>query len=554
MLDPKKNRLDYGEQLIPPEGYELSFAVGTTYSLDLEALMVLPVALFYSQTLDVNPGELRYDMLEAITKAAEKITVYCQKGKINVPKTYHYLLAYWEKGIEEVVLDNYAQSFHPKVWVIRYEAKGLPAKYRAVVTSRNLTFARDWDVAFSSEGTAGNEAVNRTKPLVHFIQYIASKGSRRLPENFIEDLAKVDFDIPDGFRLINFFPIGIPNPETGVNYANPLYKKSWNELLVISPFVDDKTIANFVKSTNSRPYILSRKEELDTLNNTSIDNIKAYQFLRFIQEGEFNCELSEDVSEEPLMQNLHAKLFIGQNGDYPYWYLGSANATDPAFGRNVEFLIEIKAEGFKQRPKDIFKLLTSDKNETILFEPYCAEDREFDQERKELELDFREIIFNVSRLHVKGSAEKVENAQVYKLRIEFDAAELIIKNGYKLKLKPLPLKDFNAVETEPGKVNIIDSFPDFTETQLSTFIKWEIWNDGEPVKQFITQMDFAPPEGRLNKIFSSIINSSDKFIKYITFLLSGNELNVIEEAFSKKDEAVLRGKGNGNDIIAGIPL
>lgn len=36
MLDAKVNRLDYGEELIPPDSsYELDFAVGTTYSLDL---------------------------------------------------------------------------------------------------------------------------------------------------------------------------------------------------------------------------------------------------------------------------------------------------------------------------------------------------------------------------------------------------------------------------------------------------------------------------------------------------------------------------------------
>ena len=59
MLHPKNNRIDYGEQLIPPEGYELAYAVGTTYSFDLEALMILPVALFYAQKLDGNPDELR---------------------------------------------------------------------------------------------------------------------------------------------------------------------------------------------------------------------------------------------------------------------------------------------------------------------------------------------------------------------------------------------------------------------------------------------------------------------------------------------------------------
>jgi len=63
-------------------------------------------------------------MLDAITKAADKIMVFCQKGQIKVPEKYHHLMAYWEKGIEEVTMADHVRSFHPKVWVIRYESKG----------------------------------------------------------------------------------------------------------------------------------------------------------------------------------------------------------------------------------------------------------------------------------------------------------------------------------------------------------------------------------------------------------------------------------------------
>ena len=89
MLDPKQNGVDYGSQLAPPDGYELSTAIGTTYSLDLEALMLIPVSLFYAQPIEGNPDQIRYDMLNAITNASKKITLFCQKGQIKVPKKYH---------------------------------------------------------------------------------------------------------------------------------------------------------------------------------------------------------------------------------------------------------------------------------------------------------------------------------------------------------------------------------------------------------------------------------------------------------------------------------
>ena len=88
MLDVKTNRMDYGEQLVPfDSSYELDFAVGTTYSLDLEAIMVLPVAMFYSRTLDCSPDPLHFDVLDALTQSANKIRVYCQKVKrVGIPE------------------------------------------------------------------------------------------------------------------------------------------------------------------------------------------------------------------------------------------------------------------------------------------------------------------------------------------------------------------------------------------------------------------------------------------------------------------------------------
>ena len=39
MLNPNNDRLDYGQVLAPPVNYKLDFAIGTTYSLDLDALV-----------------------------------------------------------------------------------------------------------------------------------------------------------------------------------------------------------------------------------------------------------------------------------------------------------------------------------------------------------------------------------------------------------------------------------------------------------------------------------------------------------------------------------
>ncbi len=335
MLHPKNNRIDYGEQLIPPDGYELAYAVGTSYSLDLEALMILPVALFYAQKLDGNPDELRYDMLDAITKASEKITVYYQSSQLKVPQKYHHLMAYWEKGIQPVTMPNHVSSFHPKVWVIRYESKGAPAKYRVLITSRNLTFARDWDMAFTTDGDVADKEQPKNKPLVHFLKYLDAAGKKKIQASFFTDLLKVKFDIPDKFDAFKFVPIGIGNPETGKPYPNPIIsaKAVWDEMLIVSPFVDKTTLSAIYQSTTKTPYLLSRKEELDSVEEDTLSSFDCWQFSTFFQQAEYFQEL-EDDGAVPLAQNLHAKLFIGMLEKIPYWFLGSANCSDPAQGRN----------------------------------------------------------------------------------------------------------------------------------------------------------------------------------------------------------------------------
>ena len=232
MIHARKNRIDYGEQLIPPDGYTLDRAIGTTYSLDLETLMVLPVALFYSQTLEGSISQIRYDMLDSIINASRKITVFYQKGQLKVPPNYHHLMAYWEKGIREVLMPNYSQSFHPKVWAIRYVKKGDVTIYRLLVTSRNMTKSRDWDVAFSTQGEVGEKEIRRNKPLIHFLEFLNENSKDKIDKTFMYDLLKVDFDLPDKFDKLEFQPIGVKDNDKKM-YANPISKTKWEFAFLI---------------------------------------------------------------------------------------------------------------------------------------------------------------------------------------------------------------------------------------------------------------------------------------------------------------------------------
>ncbi len=538
MLHPKHNWLDYGEQLIPPPGYELSYAVGTSYSLDLEALVMLPAALFYSQLLDThNPGEVKEDMLEAITQASDKISIFCQKGKIKVPKKYQYLIAFWEKGIKEIVMPNSFSSFHPKVWVIRFTAPDRPAFYRTIITSRNLTFARDWDIAFSTEGVVGRKKQEETGPLVDFIQYLSHEGKQEFPDDFVKDLARVTFDVPAGFDKLSFFPIGIPrthkaSTKTSIQastYLNPLEVEEWDELLIISPFVNDKTVDHFSKSTKRRLSLLSRKEELDTLRGSTITDLNCYQFSQSIEAAEYNENVSEDAAEEACHQSIHAKIYIGEQHKLSRWYLGSANCTSAALKRNVEFLVGLQSYSSAHRSKEVLNLLTTNaKSEVALFEPYDLENRTAHGSMKEHEAAIRAILYGLTITPITGSVAQVPDGTVYDLTLIVHAEELRIKAGYEVRIKPLPEKSISPFTVVPGQTNRIEQyFKGYEERQLSSFMQWEIWHHGTCLKQFLVQIDIELPQSRLDRIFTYFIDNQNKFLRYLTFLLTGDDAGTI---------------------------
>src|SRR5688500_13815652 len=148
MLHPSNDRLNFGHSLRPIEGYELDYAVGTTYSLDLEAMMFLPVSLFFGEDLKIET-HCSNELITALTQVPVKVQIFCQRGKIATPYFYHNILAFWENSIEQIQMEEYNQSFHPKIWLLRYipKDKKESVKYRFICSSRNLTKSNDWDLA-----------------------------------------------------------------------------------------------------------------------------------------------------------------------------------------------------------------------------------------------------------------------------------------------------------------------------------------------------------------------------------------------------------------------
>src|SRR5262245_55993164 len=139
MLGPHDRRLLL-DALRPPAGYALDFALGTTYSLDLLALLTAPLAftLFDWQDAEGRPMADPLATLEALRRYADRIAVFCQSGQTLVPKQRRILFGYLEGSVFEVAPPGPASSFHPKFWALRFTAPDEPVRYRLLNLSRNL--------------------------------------------------------------------------------------------------------------------------------------------------------------------------------------------------------------------------------------------------------------------------------------------------------------------------------------------------------------------------------------------------------------------------------
>jgi len=239
----------------------------------------------------------------------------------------------------------------------------------------------------------------------------------------------------------------------------------------------------------------------------------------------------------------------------PYWYLGSANCTNPAQARNVEFMVELKGGNSKGlRSTDVYKALTdpSYSNDITLFTEYDPEARIPIEERKSIELEIRKIKFALSKLPLKGEANLIEGGTVYALAIQVDATSLSLPPGYTVSVKPLPENQKKAVEIQPGQENSIAKFGGYPETALSIFLIFEIAKDETIYSQFLLPMEIEMPRSRLNKIFSALIDSQEKFLKYLTFLLTGEETGIIKNVERESNHP--SGNGNGQIFFPGAPV
>jgi PLD-like domain len=359
MLEPQSRQLLL-DGLHPPDGHRLDWAVGTTYSLDLLAILTAPVAFAFSDWQDGN-GRPTMDplaLLKAVRQYADRICLFCQAGKIYVPAAYQPLLTNLEETIVEVKAPR-GGSFHPKLWFLRFIADDSSVTWRVLCLTRNMTFDRSWDTMLCLEGPLREDRTlgfSKNNPIGAFADALPTMAIRKLVpiwqkrvKQFASEIRRVEFAIPSPFTDMAFWPMGIEHSKN-----DPLDCRK-QRVLVVSPFVDDGFLTDLAEC-NAPMELLSRSECLAQLHAKSLALFDKVWVLDDTAEPEASDNETDDSgssidaqdtdttmtesSEIPLV-GLHAKLYVADDGWDAHVWTGSANATKAGFERNVEFLVEL---------------------------------------------------------------------------------------------------------------------------------------------------------------------------------------------------------------------
>jgi PLD-like domain len=338
MLEPHNRKLLF-DVLRPPEGHTLDYAIATTYTLDLLALLTAPIAftLFEAddpkKLLDTNSLTL----LESLRRYADRMAIFHHGGYIAVPPAQFPQFEYLERIVVQCKPRVDAAVFHPKIWLLRFAGPEQRVTYRFACLSRNLTFDRCWDTVLTLEGQFKDRqnVIARNRPLADFVAALpsfAANVSQTITariDQMQEEVRRVDFEPPEEIDNFAFHPLGLPSQHRRVPF-----ERIGGRMAVISPFVTDDGLKRLVLD-RKECVLISRSESLQQLTG---ELAEVGQMFSLNEQAETPEAAEDDI---PLSRGLHAKCYVIDNGWKASIWTGSANATEQAFNGNVEFFVEL---------------------------------------------------------------------------------------------------------------------------------------------------------------------------------------------------------------------
>jgi len=522
-LDPEQRTL-YGANLQPPAGYVFDAAVATTFSLDFETALAVPVslALFAAENRDdilSHPLAL----LEGAERIAGRLVVFTDAGHIQAGTRPHSRLCSLLERIVVEVAAPQGGAFHPKMWALRFTPLRPedPARVRLLILSRNLTRDRSWDLAATFDGviTKQPKAINR--PIADFLRQLpdlatagAPEGTRALVDALAEDIRRAEWSLPEPFQSVSFA-------------VNGLGGKQWHpgpcvRLGVVSPFCDDQTLAMLAGLASAEmPIFIGRSDEIAQVSPATLDT---FAHVAVLDEMAASDDGEED--DATALQGLHAKAFIAERGWDTSITVGSGNATRPALitGDNVEIFATLV--GKRSRVGNVEEILGEKGFGRLTRRFVRGEMNPADAAQRAAEARLDQARREMCRSGLKLRCERAEptDGKTPAWRVWLVPSEPIALAGVgALRVWPITRGDGHARDVleplrsgEPADLGVMPL------VDLTRFLACHITDEKENISILFSTgllMEGLPAE-RHAAILRWVIDSKDAFFRYLRLLLS----------------------------------
>ena len=504
------------DALRPPPGRSLDHAVATTFTLDLESALMVPLAFagfrFEEQS---DPVEV----MQALREMSARFDVFCQAGAISDRRWPSDLLALLEDVVHDVRRPRPGHIFHPKVWVLRFLDQAGRPSYRLLVLSRNLTADRSWDTILWLDGHPGEYPREGNAPLAHFVESLPGLAVTPLPAgrraalaSLAGELRLVGWDLPQGGREARFHSIGLQG-------SRPFEVEehfSGERALVVSPFVREGALRRlFGVGSDERSALVSRGEELHAISPEVLEGLDVYELDPAA--GLAGDDEEAEETDQSYLTRLHAKLFVVERGRRAHLFVGSANATDAGLGQNVEFLCELVGP---VGTLGIDALVGDDTRLRAMLTPYVASDGDEESASSPDARAIEGLLLDIAG----GSPFRTTVRQEpggWVPRVTADAALPRFPEGAEVSIGPhnRPIETHALRSAEP----VDTEFAPRELADLTPFIRLTVRRtvNGEMLERstvICSRLEGAPSE-RFDRILARQIDTPEKFLRLLALII-----------------------------------
>ncbi len=602
MLNPGERHL-LADALRPPPGYRFDRAVTTTFTLDLLTLLTIPVAFtLYRWSESEQEGKLDpLALLEAVRRHAGRIHVFCQAGRIAVPRHSQLLFGYLEGSVIEVSAPK-GGVFHPKVTVLRFtadqesdleteEAPTDSTYYRMLCASRNLTFDRSWDTLLVLDGRLDDNRVRafrRNRPLSQFVAALPGMAMRPVDteleagiEQIADELLRVRFEPPDGFDDVAFWPLGLDERRVWP------FETRTDRILAVAPFAD-KSLIDRIADETEELHLVSRIETMNALPAASLERCDSlYTLDDSAQTLEPQREPDDDVSgrqeagpappeqesiqiepSDAPLRGLHAKLFVADSGRTASIWTGSANATAAAFERNVEFLVELTGRRSRHGVRALLREEEEDDDQDRnvgfrdLLVPYRRIDGDVDIDpiTRELDalIDQARSALAEAQLVAHVSPHAVDDNHCYDVAVEATNSSVVLPPEVSLLTRPVNLPREEAVQLTSLSRQPVAQFDNLTFEALTGFLAFEATaakQDKSITTGFVLNLPLqGAPGDRDSRLLSSLLNNRQRLLRYLLMLLADTDIDPGKILTQATKNLTAPDEQSGETTTFGLPL